>query len=165
MNDETAVTFQARTEEWMYAAIFTRLFRARAWAMAGVVSLVSIFWLVKGEWTGVVIGVVLAGGSVLWLPRYAASMVVKRDAANIGHVVAYRVDADGVHTTTGFDTTSWPWPGITKVEQWRGQVACFVGRSRIITLPTGSLEAEEKARLITLLDTRGMPARPAPSEL
>ncbi|MFI5938498.1 YcxB family protein [Actinoplanes sp. NPDC051494] len=165
MNDETAVTFQARTEEWMYLAIFTRLFRARAWAMAGVASLVPIFWLVKGDWTGVVIGVVIAGGMVLWAPRYAASMVVKRDPAKIGHIVAYRVDHDGIHTTAGFETTSWPWSRITKVEQWRGQVACFMGRRRIITLPTGSLNADEKARLLTLLHTRGMAARSAPSEL
>ncbi len=86
--------------------------------------------------------------------------IVTRDAHKIGGLVAYRIDAVGVHTFHGFSTNTLPWSAIKAVRRARGQIllshhGLSDSKLRMSGIPTADLTATEQARLLAVLRSRG----------
>lgn len=155
MDDETVLSFQARTEARLYRPVIRRILRPIVLAVCGAFLLLAAVLGLAGLVAEAVIVVVASVGTAVLLPWYGAQEKTKLESAKIGHVVGYRLDRAGIEMMGGFDARRWPWSAVTRVEPWRGQVAVFFGWRTIVGIPTGTLSAAEQARLLQVLRSRG----------
>jgi hypothetical protein len=119
-----------------------------------------------GGWSPFVLGGGVVG--VLFILFTVPQQIVTRDAHKLGRLVAYRIDAVGVHTVHGFSTDTVPWSAIKAVRRARGQIllphhGLSDRKLRMSSIPTADLTATERARLLTVLRSRGAALTHAPT--
>ncbi|WP_143232385.1 YcxB family protein [Actinoplanes regularis] len=169
MEDAGQLTFQAQMDPKLMKALLRRvLFPILAVGGAVMLAMAALLY-----WAGDPGDAALstaAGGVIapLLLLFTVPPQVVKRDAHKIGRPVAYRIDAAGVHSTSGFSTKTLEWSAIKAVHRARGQILLSHGRLSsgkrwMSSIPTADLTPAEQDRLLAVLRSRGAALTNAPA--
>jgi hypothetical protein len=158
MDDDAVLTFQARSDARLMRPVLRRLIWPIPASVAVLLLLAALVCELAGN-TGLAVSLAVTGvGVALMLQWQLPSMVVERQAAKLGHVIAYRIDGTGIETVAGFAPAFVPWSAVTRVTNLRGQVAVALGRRKIISIPTRDLNPVTRAQLMVLLHSRGRSA-------
>jgi hypothetical protein len=156
------LTFQAQTDVRLFRAVIKRLIRPWALATGAAMLVIAGAAAVLGRYGFAAGYALIAVALALVLPAEIARLTVQRQSAKIGHVAAYRFGPDGIRILAGFQEQFLTWPEVTRVERWNDQIAVFLGRRRLVGIPTGGRTPDQIDELLEVLNSRGTLISTAP---
>ena len=148
-------TVNTQSDARLLTAVARRVMRPWACGVGVAILLVAAVEALLGA-TGPAIGqAVLALPAAWYFQRGPARIAVERQGDQVLRPVAFRFDTDGIRIFSNFQESFHPWSAVTGVEEWKGQIAFFLGWRRLIGIPTGAMTVEERATVLALLRSRG----------